>query len=307
MLSCLVCGKPCEYSIHPDFLLCFSCGTASRKKDTIAVDRKGTYGDNWVEKHSTNRDVSIKADYIAKLVKQLLPAGKVLDVGCASGVLVNKLSIEGYDAEGIDWAESAISFATGNMKGNFRIGDADLEAIEGTELYDIIIASHILEHLENPQRLLSGVRRLLKPDSCFCIAVPNLGWYNSNCAWRMVSSIFDPDHIVGYARNGLTKLLSDSGFRVNKVATRTHGSDLLTAICVAGYSKLATGRHKQTPQASIKGKSTTGANLRRTYNAIASSPLLTTIMYLPNRLSEMNDRGMELIVVLTKKEVPNCE
>ncbi len=293
MLDCPLCGEPCTEGPHPEFLFCKGCDMAIRKQETIAQNRVRAYAPNWVEAHSKSRDVNTKMDFIVGLVKKLLPAGRILDVGCASGVLVNKLATIGYEAEGIDWSEAAVSFASRNMVGVFTIGDAGLESIKGENMYDLIIASHIVEHLEYPQGLFKGAERLLKPGAHFCVAVPNLAWYDPRKAWRGVSSIFDPDHVVGYTYGSLSQVLWRSGFRITKAITRTHGTDLLTALCVAGYSKMVHKGNQPSPQAA-------GRMARGAYEVLVALPILPSVMYLPNRFSERNYSGMELIIISKK-------
>lgn len=296
MSVCLVCDKPCTVEVYPNFLACRECGIAIRNKETIAINRQETYGENWVEMHWESSDVNAKAEYLLSAIRGFLQSGRVLDVGCASGVLINKLAKAGYSADGVDWSEDAITFASKYALGHFVVAEASLSNIKGEELYDMIVASHIVEHLEKPQDLLAGVKRLLKPNGYFCITTPNLQWYESQSAWRNISSIFDYDHVACYTHSGLVKLLSKAGFRAVKVLTRTHKVDLLTAMSITVYNSIF--KKKKQLLLSETNNSTHFGVTQRIYKVVTSIPLFPVILYIPNRISERKYRGMELIVVV---------
>ena len=49
----------------------------------------------------------------------------------------------------------------------------NLESFIPTEKYDVIICSEVLEHLENPQKALSIMRKLMEDDGILIITIPN--------------------------------------------------------------------------------------------------------------------------------------
>lgn len=298
-----MCGGNCGEYTHPDFLFCPRCCIAVRRRETIPANREQNYGDNWVEAHNKSRDVAIKADFMARLIRDTVPTGRVLDVGCASGVLVDRLSAMGYDADGVDWSRDAVSFATDHMRGRFMVGDAVSGIVDGEGIYDVIVASHVVEHLEDSESLLERANRLLKTNAYLFVATPNLSWHSPKPIWRGISSVFDTDHVACYSPDGLTKLLSKSGFDIVEIYTRTHGADLLTTICVALYNGIICKRSK--PRRT-NGSELSSGLLQRAYLYIVSLPVFRLIMRLPNRASEKNHRGMELIIV-SKKGNRNTE
>jgi SAM-dependent methyltransferase len=100
-------------------------------------------------------------------------SGRVLDIGCGTGYLMQRLKEMGYDAVGIDAHPEAVKQAK----------DAGFEVLEGRfeegmypdENFDLIIARSILEHTVEPVTLLSTMKNALKPGGVLAIEVPNAG------------------------------------------------------------------------------------------------------------------------------------
>ena len=298
-MNCILCHKPTAEYIIQHYRYCTDCEIAYRDEDTITQDRQSTYGDTWVEQHSQNKGVNTRSDYLLGLMKKHLNQGcRVLDIGCASGVFVDKLNKAGYAARGVDWSRDAILYASNNMRGKFRVSNADLSGVRGYQIYDAIVASHIIEHLENPFSMLRGIQRLLKTDGLLFLTLPNLDWYDSNKSWRRISSIFDPDHVVCYGYSGLDRVLSKAGFEIIDARTRTHGINLMTAVFVALYKTI---RGKREITVGGRNPKTSDGAIQKLYSAITAFSAFSTMMQIPNRLSEHNHKGMELIVIALKE------
>ena len=69
---------------------------------------------------------------------------RVLDAGCAMGLLVEALVARGIDAHGLDISEYAISQAAPSVAGRCRVGSLT-SPLDG--LYDLIVCIEVLEHM----------------------------------------------------------------------------------------------------------------------------------------------------------------
>ncbi len=108
-----------------------------------------------------------------QVLKQLVPGGKLLDVGCGRGYFLKLAGEGGYDAEGIDVSETAAHYAREKMGVNARRLDAHELARSGAR-YDAITAWHVLEHFQDPGEILSTLRGLLAEGGLCFLEVPNL-------------------------------------------------------------------------------------------------------------------------------------
>ncbi len=300
MTICPICS--CEldttlHSTHPDFLLCPDCRVAVRITGTLAKepDRLNVYSSDWVKKHSNNPIARDIARSTAGIVSSVLPNGStILDIGCGSGLLVDRLARMGYRASGLDWSEPAIQFAREHYQGDYILANAE-NTLKVARLWDCAVASHILEHLENPHKFLQSVKGVLTEDGYLVVAVPNLDWWDLKSVYRSVSTIFDPEHVVGYSVKGLRKVLEGNGYEVVKMVSRTHRMAILTAVGITAYHKV------------VKGKATGEQGIaQRTYLEITDNPVVSKVLSMAmkpvNWWSERGLKGMELIVIVRKEQ-----
>ena len=87
----------------------------------------------------------------------------VLDIGCAKGYLVYAFRELGIEAYGVDMSEYATSQSPPEIRDYLLNADVDQERLPfSDEMFDLVSATEILEHLTNHRFLLSEIRRVLK-------------------------------------------------------------------------------------------------------------------------------------------------
>lgn len=94
----------------------------------------------------------------------------VLDVGCATGIVVNKFLEQGYDAHGCDISEWAVE-NTETEKDRVKVADVrDLSGYKDNS-FDLVICSETLEHIPEQylQQALSELHRVSKKYVCFSV------------------------------------------------------------------------------------------------------------------------------------------
>lgn len=105
----------------------------------------------------------IKAENIINIGKNL-KFNSVLEIGCGTGIILNTLSERGFADRyyAIDISESAIEFVK-KQKINGLIEVKKGSALEipyEDKNFDLAIVSHILEHLDDPQKALLEAKRV---------------------------------------------------------------------------------------------------------------------------------------------------
>lgn len=106
-----------------------------------------------------------------KLIQEFRENGRLLDVGCAYGLLVNAAS-RCFESYGIDISRFAVKKSKEYCKGNIsRASAADLPFKH--ESFDIITVLDTLEHLSNFNDCLKDVVRTLKKGGVLLLQLPN--------------------------------------------------------------------------------------------------------------------------------------
>ncbi len=88
-----------------------------------------------------------------------------LDVGGSTGVIDHRLAQALGHVVGIDIDEKAIDFASNNFPRDnleFQVGDAMKLAFDDNS-FDIVVCSHVYEHVPDAERLMAEIHRVLRP------------------------------------------------------------------------------------------------------------------------------------------------
>ncbi len=119
----------------------------------------------------TKMEIAETERFLESLRRYGPKSGHILDVGCGTGYLMDRLGKVGYKVTGVDAHHLAVEQA--KEKG-FDITEGRFE--EGMfedEMFDVIIARSVLEHVIEPSTILSTMVNVLKPGGILAIEVPN--------------------------------------------------------------------------------------------------------------------------------------
>jgi SAM-dependent methyltransferase len=106
----------------------------------------------------------------------LEPGGvKVLELGCGNGRVVTlPVAEQGFDVLGVDSHLPSIEAARAeNQLGHARFECADFAEAPTANDVDAVILSDVLEHVDQPWRMLDVASRALKPHGILLISIPN--------------------------------------------------------------------------------------------------------------------------------------
>ncbi|HEX2980270.1 MAG TPA: class I SAM-dependent methyltransferase [Anaerolineaceae bacterium] len=145
-----------------------------------------------------------------KLVRGLKPEGRMLEIGCGKGQFL-QMAAAYYTAEGVDISQHAIDSLKANTSFSVRRMDVELGDLPALT-YDIIIAFNILEHLQDPGRVIRKIYAALKPGGYLVGSVP----YNAALTGRMhtlLTNLFDITHCSTFPPQQWRGLFAGAGFR----------------------------------------------------------------------------------------------
>ena len=97
-----------------------------------------------------------------------LRAKKVLDVGCGGGLLCEAMAHKGAEVSGIDLAKATLQTARlhlheSKLSINYHYASAEQYAEQHAGHYDIVTCMELLEHVPDPQSIVSACIQAVKP------------------------------------------------------------------------------------------------------------------------------------------------
>jgi len=112
---------------------------------------------------------------LSETIAPLEGVNRIIDIGCGEGFIVNYLNRS--DITGMDISKRALSIAKRkNPACNFCAGSVYNLSFK-KNVFDLVIATEILEHLDNPDRALQEIKRISKK---YCIfSVPNEPYFRT--------------------------------------------------------------------------------------------------------------------------------
>lgn len=133
-------------------------------------------------------------------------SGKVLDVGCGSGISLYNLKKRGWDVYGLDLSEKAVRFVQEEL-GLKNIFAGTLEDKKYPEnFFDVVLLTHVIEHLPNPKKTLSEVKRILRPGGLLLITTPNFACLNAKLFRKYWFPLETPRHLYLFTPKTLQNL-----------------------------------------------------------------------------------------------------
>jgi len=121
-----------------------------------------------------------RENYASNKILKYVPSGsKVLEVGCSTGYLSRVLRDEfNCQVTGIeiiaDAAELARPFCEQVLVGD--VETMDLPVLLGSRMFDVVIMADVLEHLQDPAKVLKKCCSVLKDDGLALVSIPNVGY-----------------------------------------------------------------------------------------------------------------------------------
>lgn len=143
---------------------------------------------------------------------------RVLDIGSGShSASITKQWLPGCHYTGVD-----ISKSFGNDEADFKAMDEfigmDLTKLDFSNIpdnsYDLIIMSHVVEHLQNGDKVIAGLVSKLKKDGIFYIEFPSERSVNFPSMRETLNFYDDPTHVRIYTVHEISNILKENNFQI---------------------------------------------------------------------------------------------
>jgi SAM-dependent methyltransferase len=141
----------------------------------------------------------------------------VLDIGCATGAMLASLREQGWHTTGVEISPVQAEYARRERNLDVRTGLLEENRFP-QDTFRAVLASHLIEHLNDPAALVREIYRILVPGGFFYVTTPNIAGFQARLLgrhWR--SAIFD--HLYLFSAKTLSSMLRQNGFTVEKMVT----------------------------------------------------------------------------------------
>ncbi len=133
---------------------------------------KNIYDLQYGNMYEADKYVRLRFEIYESLLSPFLKESvNVLDIGCYTADLL-KLLPTSVDYYGIDSDKEALKIARKRGAKVIKV-DLENERIPLDQKFDIILATEILEHLKDPEKLIQQIKHLLKKNGVVLVSLPN--------------------------------------------------------------------------------------------------------------------------------------
>ncbi|WP_154677101.1 class I SAM-dependent methyltransferase [Parafrankia discariae] len=149
-----------------------------------------------------------------------IPPGRVLDCGCGAGDNARLLRRQGWQVTGVTLDPAELVAATAECVATEL---ADLSAglpFAADGSFDLVLLSHILEHLVDPAALIAEARRVLAPGGRIAIALPNVAHFRQRAEHLLgrfeytKTGVMDSTHVRFFTVDTARRLLETNGLAI---------------------------------------------------------------------------------------------
>lgn len=229
-VTCPLCGslrrRPRLEGKGFRFVACRDCGLVYQNPQPVFDDLQKRYGESYFQYEKSNEaafhrlmEVGLRDIRFDRLTAAFPPDRRFLDVGCATGLLLQGMRARGWAVQGVDLCRESAEFAAGRRGVPVFVGTLE-QARFPPGSFHVVHFSHLIEHVPQPLAFLAEVRRVLRPEGYAVLTTPNIAGLQARlfgARWRSAIA----DHLTLFSGATLRGLAARAGFRV--LASQTWG------------------------------------------------------------------------------------
>lgn len=245
-MKCIVCesedffrkftGRDLLLNLERDFHLfeCKKCKLVTLEPKLSADELEKFYPKEYISfplSISSERNIFSKIDRqfgvdkrVARILRKQKIPGKILDIGCATGVFLNEMKNKGWESYGIE----PNAFAANYAKDQFGLKITNISFEESNfsgSFFDVITMWDVLEHVISPDWVLQEIYRILKPNGLLVISMPNSDSIDRKIFGKYWAGWDIPRHNNVFNSKNINSYLSKFNFHLEEISSFTgrHG------------------------------------------------------------------------------------
>ncbi|HEY7391302.1 MAG TPA: class I SAM-dependent methyltransferase [Bryobacteraceae bacterium] len=173
----------------------------------------------------------MSTDYLREFRRAIDPAdtsARILEIGCANGFFLEKLQQAGFtDVYGVEPGKDAVQKALPPLRSRI-INDFFHPGLFPESSFDAVCCFQIFDHIPDPNRFLSDIRKVLKPDGVLLAINHNIRAFITKLLGEK-SPMYDIEHICLFDKKTIRRIFSSNGFEVAHAANLNNSYTLAYA------------------------------------------------------------------------------
>ena len=163
----------------------------------------------------------------AFVARHARPPGRLLDLGCGDGTLLYLARRDGWTVQGIELFPEQTRLLRDRL--DLPVETADLTTYRGERgSYDVVVLTHVLEHVPDPVGALAMIRDLLAPRGVAVLEFPNIDALDARVRRlldrlrihrRAYASAYVPGHVHEFCRTSFEFAAARAGLGVTRWET----------------------------------------------------------------------------------------
>ncbi len=137
--------------------------------------------------------------------------GRLVDVGCAAGFLLDTARAKGWAVTGVDLSPAMAHHAVHALGLDVRLGTLEECRLPKSSI-DAVTLCDSLEHVVNPLATMREVHRILRPDGIALVVTPNIASPLARLLGTGWPHLTPREHIYYFGPHSLRRLITAAGF-----------------------------------------------------------------------------------------------
>ena len=227
-VNCGLCGADRAtakvlYDFSPwQIVRCRHCGLVYLSPRPGPDEIEGLYSESYFSGHLTNqypRDLAqVEAgigsmSWLLELIIPYRKAGRLLEIGCSTGFALAYARRQGWETWGVEISAYASEYARTQLGLNVHTGTVE-QANLPERYFDVVLMSHVVEHLPDPIRTLQRTRCLMRDDGLLVIRCPDITSLDARYYGKDWEGLRVPYHCYHFSPATLKAALRRAGFKM---------------------------------------------------------------------------------------------
>ncbi len=137
---------------------------------------------------------------------------RLLDVGCSVGCTLEAAKVRGWNGYGVDISEDAVEFCRNRGLDARTVGSLSLPFDDCT--FDVLVAWHVIEHVEDVSDTLAEWHRVLKPNGLMVLETPDASSPRVRRLGVEYTKFWPPEHTYAFTPANLAVFMQRAGLDV---------------------------------------------------------------------------------------------